>query len=478
MSTPHTHAVSNLNDDGTKITNNGITPQGLVKHLDGIINELKQEHKAGEFPIDVLPEPFYSFVIETNKALNFPVEYTATAVLSAVSTVVGKGVNLKVKNGWKEYAALYCALVGNPGATKSHPVDISFEAIKEIDKAEIEVFAKKHSEYEQAQSLKSAKNAESAKCNQVEKPILQKTLLNNFSPEILDIRLADSERGCTVYSDELATFLEGMNNYSKGDQASKYLSYWSNKYTSVDRVKNPIPITIARPYLNIIGTLQPKVLARLFPANKIDNGFLQRFLFAFSDAKKSPINENEVNPNVIERYNDWFTNFRKKYPIEYSYPESYPLPKTFNWSEQAKQYFFEWQRKNTDLVNQYTGDLLGEVYSKFDNHFCRLALLMQVMIDNSVFQISIEAVQAADRLCEYYKHTARRVVDIIHNMNPVELLPTDRATLYNSLPEIFTTGEGIQLADTLGIGERSAKYFFKTKNLFAQPKYGNYSKIH
>ena len=74
MSTPHTHAVSNLNDDGTKITNNGITPQGLVKHLDGIINELKQEHKAGEFPIDVLPEPFYSFIIETNKALNFPVE--------------------------------------------------------------------------------------------------------------------------------------------------------------------------------------------------------------------------------------------------------------------------------------------------------------------------------------------------------------------------------------------------------------------
>jgi hypothetical protein len=92
---------------------------------------------------------------------------------------------------------------------------------------------------------------------------------------------------CTVVSEELATWLEGMNNYSKGDQTSGYLSIWSNKATSIDRVSKPIPLWLPQPFLNIIGSLQTRVLQRFFPAAKTDNGFLQRFLFAFLKMQKN-----------------------------------------------------------------------------------------------------------------------------------------------------------------------------------------------
>jgi len=81
------------------------------------------------------------------------------------------------------------------------------------------------------------------------KPMLMKTILHNFTPEILHQRLTDNDRGCTIVSEELATFLEGMNNYSKGDQLSIYLSFWSNKPTSIDRVSKPVPLWLPQPFL-------------------------------------------------------------------------------------------------------------------------------------------------------------------------------------------------------------------------------------
>ncbi len=175
------------------------------------------EAMENEFPVDVFPLLFQDLIKECNKSLNFPTDYTGTAIISAVSTAIGKSAKVKVKAGWYEFAAFYIAIIGNAGANKSHPLELAYKPFEDIDKAEIKAFEVEYKVYEDFQALNKRDKASQPP---PKKPLLIKSILHNFTPEILCQRLTDNERGCTVVSEELATFLEGMNNYSKGDQSS------------------------------------------------------------------------------------------------------------------------------------------------------------------------------------------------------------------------------------------------------------------
>jgi ATP-dependent protease ClpP protease subunit len=41
-----------------------------------------------------------------------------------------------------------------------------------------------------------------------------------------------------------------------------------------------------------------------------------------------------------------------------------------------KQNIYNWQRLNTDLVNENENNIKGEIISKYDNHFCIQLLLL------------------------------------------------------------------------------------------------------
>lgn len=435
--------------------------------------EKEEALQKNVFPTHIFPEPFRSLITESEASLNFPADYVGTSILLAVSTIVGKGTRLKVKNNWFEYGSLYAGLIGSPGTSKSHAYSIAFEPLLEIDRTRIQQFADALAEYEEVENANNAGNANNAKCK---KPILQKSVLDNFTPEVLDLRLSQNEHGTVVLSDELATFLSGMNNYSKSDQSSKYLSFWSNKHTSIDRIKYDLPLVVAVPFLNILGTLQPKVLGKLFPESKTDNGFLQRFIFAFPiDAKKIPINDNEIDENTVTAYRNWMLSYHKNFPIEIV--DGKPIPKTLEWAVEAKRFFYKWQKENTERVNELGDCLLAEVYSKFDIIFCRFCLILQVMRSPYTYTISLETAEAAKTLCDYYQQTSARVIGIISSSSPIDILPDNKQALYSLMPETFTTAEGVLISENFGMKERTFKNFIKNKELFRQPKHGLYQKL-
>jgi hypothetical protein len=452
--------------------NNGIGLKDLKE-----INKLDKEfdNDSNEFPIDVFPSLFKEFSLGCNEALNFPIEYTALGILAAVSTAIGKSAVLKVKNKWNEYASLYVGLVGQSGATKSHPIEIAFEPLVKIDLDELTKFEIKLKEYYE---LIDTPKSERKGIDIGPKPKLKKAILHNFTSEILHQRLADNDRACGVVSEELETFLEGMNNYSKGDLTSIYLSFWSHKATSIDRVSKEIPLMIHTPYLNIIGGLQPKILSKLFPTNKQDNGFLQRFLFAYPESsEKQPINENEIDENLISRYSEWMNLYIDNNIIQLE-SNGKPKPKVYTWSIDAKKLFFEWQRMNTDKVNEYPDDIRGEVISKYDNHCVRLCLILQIMFDYHTNEISKEAVKGAIKLCDYFLHTSFKVLDKLQNGNPSLSLPEDKLTLFNLLPEEFTTDDANTKGGHIDMNLKTVQRFLTRNDLFIKLSHGKYKKKH
>lgn len=367
--------------------------------------------ESNEFPVEVFPSPFRELIEETKASLNYPVDYTGSAILAAVSTAIGKTAVLQVKTGWKEYAPLYLGIVGNAGAAKSHPLDMCFQQLERIDKENLKIYEMVLSDYNRYNDLPKK---EKALEQEVQKPTLIKSILGNFSAEILCQRLADNKRGNCVKSEELETWLQGMNNYSKGDQASTYLSFWSCKGTSVDRVSKPIPLFVDSPYLNIIGSIQPRRIKSLFPSDKCDSGFLPRFLWAFPlNAEKEKISDREMNLETLETYNNWISNYIIHYtPAIDSWGN--PAPKVYTWSPDAKECWFNFQHTNAEKCKAAGESLWSEVLNKFDIHFVRLSLLLQIMYNPFSYTISLKACEGAVKLCKYFETCSMMILDRLH----------------------------------------------------------------
>jgi hypothetical protein len=456
------------NDKDTKTI--GLT--GLHSAIDTAMNSVSVSSE-NQFPIDVFPKLFKDLIIDLNKSLNFPIDYTGTAILTAVATVVGTSVKIRVKNNWFEYASLYSCIIGNAGSNKTHPVNTIFAPIKEFDKSNHDNFTSGLTDWNKWDKMpKSEKEG----TTEPSFPVLTKSILTNFTPEVLYKRLDENLRGCTVLSDEMATFFDGMNNYSKGDQIGVYLSFWSNQSTTIDRIGNPIPLFIQNPYLSIIGGLQPRVLASSFPVQKMNNGFFQRFLFAYPDGTfKSPINDNESNIQVFKNYE----NFIKDYYGSTNVIEENGRvnSKTLNWNSESKTFFYNWQKVNCDLVNEYCNSIKGEIASKFDNHFVRLALLLQIMENPDSDFVELTAVKGAEKLCAYFMNCSFKVLEVIQN--PKEYLNTlvdNKQKFYRELKEEFTTADAITVGLNFDIQDRRVKEFLKDTILFNRMKHGFYKK--
>lgn len=460
-----------MNSNNTSNPKDDLQNKSLLSLSKGIDDSMQCETLANDnpFPIDAFPQLFSDFIVDLNKSLKFPHDYTGTAILTAISCAVGTTAKLKVKESWYEYGSLYCCLVGNAGANKTHPVNHAFIPIRELDKARHEIYVNLHKEYVDYSKLNEKQKKE---VTPVHEPILKKSLLTNFTPEILTKRLYENPRGLTVLSDELATFLEGMNNYSKFDQSSTYLSFWSNQQTSIDRIGNPIPLLINLPYLSIIGGIQPRMLSKLFPVQKQNNGFYQRFLFAFPEASfKEPISDEESSLELQAKYTDFINDFfdSKKGPNADA--------RILTWSKEAKDFFMKWNSKQCEMVNENQDSIKGEIISKFDIHFIRLALLLQMMEDPESTEIGLNAVIGAEKLCTYYLKCSLKVLRYIQNPNSYLYSLTDnKKQFYDSLPTRFTTAQAVEMGVPFDFQERRVKEFLNDEVLFKKIKHGTYER--
>lgn len=453
-------------------------PATILNHVAELKTKSEAERKAKQnlFPVAVFPKAVQEIITATNESLNFPIDFIGASMLYAVSVSIGNTHKVEIMKGWQENAVLYLSIVGRAGTNKSHPISFALKPIEQRDNLKFLKYQKQKQEYDTIVNL-TKKEREQQGYDEPLKPIWEQHLVTDFTPEALIDVHKFNKRGIGVYADELASWFKNFNRYNKGSEEQFWLSNWSGKPIRINR-KTSEPTYIPLPFISVAGTIQPGVLNEL-ANNRTENGFLDRLLFVVPDnLKKEYWSEKELSPSIVENWHTIISNLLDVVIIQDD--TNNPQPEILRFTLEAKQLLFKWQRELTDQSNKPENEAISGINAKIEMYAVRLALILQMIRyacnEDNKQAIGVEALHGALKLVEYFKITATKVHSIVSNASPLDKLPTDKQTLYIALPDTFTTSEGLQVAETMGMAKRTFKRFLSNKELFINYTRGEYEK--
>lgn len=420
------------------------------------------------FPVEVFPQAVREIIKATNESLNFPTDFIGASILYAVSLAVGNTHRIEVKKGWRESAVLFIANVGKPNTNKTHPLNFALQPIFENDKIAFSEYEKEKREYEKTDEKKSNN-----------KPVWQKNIVQDFTPEALAEVHKFNKRAIGVYVDELAGWFKNFNRYHKGAEQEFWLSTWSCTKIAIDR-KGSEPVFIDMPFIPVVGNIQTRILFELAKESRAQNGFIDRILFAFPEGIQKPYwSDTELNQVSIDNWRNIISKLLKL-PLQFNQETLSLEPIILKFTPEAFQILKQWEKQNTDLCNSTENEALASIYGKFDIYAIRFSLILEMLRyacgESNKQAVGIEAVNSALLLVKYFKTTAEKVFSIISNFDPLDKLPFNKRKLYEALPDLFTTAEGLKVAELYDIPERTFKRYLKEKEFFSYLKKGEYEK--
>lgn len=413
--------------------------------VDEIVQSLTAQSNSG-FPVEAFPDEVADVVRHYVEVKQFPVDYFATAVLSAFSSTIGRSCTLKA-GPYIATANVFAMIVGAPGVNKSSAITSAYAPIYTYQQQQ-------HEEYLQEWAAWKVLSKEERE--ETPEPVFSLMVLNNTTMEALVKALAASTKGCSIVADELAGWVKSLNQYRAGGDMEDYLSAWIGAPIIKSRVSGNVFVKSS--LLTIIGTIQPAVLDQV-SAGKEDNGFLDRFLFAFPDGVKKPYPRSVYLDPVIEgKYKHYITRLLSlDGPIELEYTQT------------SSEIIERWVRANIDKQNATEEDAERAIRAKYDIYIHRLALIMQMMqyavsgYDNDCTRISDRSAQGATQLADYFLSMAEKI-----RLKPKsELLSGKWKEVFDMLPidqGEFSTSDFLGLTASFEINERTAKRWIKAES--------------
>ena len=468
------------NEMQVEVENSKISRVDLSKECQSQSNVLmeQQKKKSNLFPFEVFPKAVQSIIIDTNENLNYPIDFISGAILYASTVAIGNTHRVSFKKEWTESALIFLIMIGKAGTNKSHPLSFALRPIEKYDKISYNEYLRKNQEFVKIEKLTKKERAEQGIDDPL-KPSFKKFIVSDFTQEALAEVHKCNLRGITAYNDEIAGFFKNFNRYKKGSEMEFWLSAWSGKPIKIDR-KTGEPIFIPYPFISIGGTIQNALLSEIAKESRNENGFLDRILFVYPEnIKKEYWSDTNINEETVTI---WDNIISKMLQLELEYDDvGNPKPVVLEFSIEAKNILFGWQKINTDQCNNPETEDYGSIYSKLDIYILRIALILEILSyacgESDKVEISPKSVEGAISIIGYFKRTAEKVYSITNNLNPLEKYPIIKQQFYDDLDEEFTTSEGFELAEKFGILERTFQRFINDKTLFQKIKKGLYKKI-
>ena len=417
-----------------------------------------------KFPYEVFPTEIQILVESALETLSFPIEYLGSSILSAVSVAIGNTYKAKLKDSHISIGSLYMVLIGRAGDMKSHPLSFAFAPTEKREELSYDNYKNEKIDYD---------NLTEDQKKTVPKPRWKKQILKDFTPESLVKIHSNNTRGVVILSDELLSWIKNFGRYNSSSEQESYLSFWNGNSISIDR-KSDEPIRLKSTYVNIIGSIQTKLLYELSKNDRGENGFLYRFLFALNENPKPVLWNNKIlDKRLIIEYEKLINRL---YSLDFDNLSS----NIIEFTPEAQKLIMNYQNKCRVL--HFEDEIENAIQSKYETYTIRFSLIIQLMHwalnEKTSRAIELFAVEKAIKLTEYYFNNALIVHNKIYNTNPLENLTTIQKELYNNLESKFNTQQAINEAKNLGIAESTLYRFLKNKTLFSKPKYGTYEKIH
>src|SRR5215207_2463547 len=370
-----------------------------------------------EFPIGALPRSCRRLVEEAAAAICCPPDFVAMPLLVELGTAIGNSRVIKLKGGWKESAAVYGAVIADPGDKKTPAAKVVFEAAFR-QQAELRTRHLEKKERYEADLRGYEKDKRDCRKNGLSDPVpptppvMERTLVEDTTVEALVAILEGTRRGVAVMRDELTAWVRSMDQYKaggKGTDRQFWLSGWSNNYVAVDRKHRDEPLILQRPFVGVFGAIQPAVLAEL--GERREDGLLDRFLFAYPEPVASRWTDDEISPEAREGVRSLYSRLRGLYMPEDDHGD--PDPVRVVLAADAKAVFVE-------VVNRHREEMeapgfpvrLKGPWSKLEAYLARLALIFALcrsVTTDASERIEREDVLRASVMLDYFKNHARRV---------------------------------------------------------------------
>jgi len=334
---------------------------------------------------DVFPDCWADWIERAAEIKGAPPDYIALALLSTAGGLIGNARWVSPWDGWREPAALWVALIGNPSANKSPAIDPFVTAMSAIEAAENADTAQRRREHETlkavaaetrkawetniAQAVKGGNPPPEKPAGADEPPAPTRRRIFSTDPTVAKAeRLsAANPRGLILQRDELAGWIAGMDRFANGAGSDRafWLQTFGGRPWTPDRVKDG-DAEISVPHLTwtILGGIQPDRLASLLMGGD-DDGLAARFLYCWPSAR--PALKRPVPGPGLARGDTWLARLR-------SLPWAPPEPVCLPLDDAAQTTFQEWRARLPEMEEGAAGLFLSWL-GKLPGYALRLALI-------------------------------------------------------------------------------------------------------
>lgn len=415
------------------------------------------------FPIDVFPVQFKSFILQCNERLDTVIDYAGCSLLWAISLIIGNSLQVKVKNGWYEIPVVWFSLVGNPGIGKTPSIRLMLSPLIKENNKKIKEYIEKKKEYDAYEKLSKA---EKEKHIDVEPPSKKQNIVDDITMEALIDLHENVPHGIGIFKDELAGWLKDMNKYRSGSDLEAWLSSWSGSSININRMTRPGSF-VEKPFMPVIGGIQPGILNTLYSEDKKDNGFMDRMLISFPENIVPLYNDKEIDYDVLK----WYDMAIKKtiLLIEQIDDDRNKVVFSTNAKKMWIDKFNEISNKqNSENENEY----FKSMYPKQKSYIPRFALILNVLfctIDDkySIDVICDKAMEGAIKLSDYFVAHAKKIKFEKKVTEDMENVTNNHNSIYEKVKAAYNNDNNFnrsKLADLLSVSRMTiARYVNELK---------------
>ncbi len=399
--------------------------------------EERIEDSVPAFPLDVFPNVLADYFEQVSESMNCPKDFPGVVSLASAGAAIGSSRGASLKHGWVEYPSVYSCVVAAPGEAKTPVQSHILSPMYDIQR---EVCASWDLRRDMLPPWEQKKMAPP-----------QEFFTTNTTTEALVDRMSNNPRGLMIASDEILSWVNGMNQYrgGQGNDLQFFLSGWSGAMHKADRKSGSKPVTIIhKTPLTILGSIQPKLLVQLGEYAKREDGFLDRFVFTYP--KERPVRlwtDVEISKEGIEI---WRQCIRRLYHLPIS------EFRILSFAPECKEIWVEWHdrlemKKANPIYPGYLRTYLPKVYC-----YCiRFALILEylnwVVGPGEEPNISVDSLKSSIKLCDYFMEHYQRVRSFFNETKEQDMLLEFLRWLWNDKNKGKTTAKDLALGRKGGL---------------------------